>query len=60
MKVVAFLFQKPESNFIDESFDHSIASKSLNSLKKEIIEKTKKEKKFETVEELEKHKAKNK
>jgi len=34
--------------------------KALDSLKKDIIEKSKKEKKFETVEELEKHKAKNK
>jgi|TARA_R110000824_G_scaffold145614_1_gene314064 hypothetical protein len=34
--------------------------KALDSLRKDIIEKSKKEKKFETVEELEKHKAKNK
>tara|TARA_R110002020_G_scaffold201821_1_gene404638 strand:- start:568 stop:816 length:249 start_codon:yes stop_codon:yes gene_type:complete len=34
--------------------------KALETLKKDIVEKTKNEKKFETVEELEKHKAKNK
>tara|TARA_R100000544_G_C2201645_1_gene47047 strand:+ start:478 stop:726 length:249 start_codon:yes stop_codon:yes gene_type:complete len=34
--------------------------KALDSLKKDIIKKSKNDKKFETVEELEKHKAKNK
>ena len=34
--------------------------KALDSLRKDIIEKSKNDKKFETVEELEKHKAKNK
>ena len=34
--------------------------KDLETLKKDIVEKTKNEKRFETVEELEKHKAKNK
>jgi hypothetical protein len=34
--------------------------KALETLKKDIVEKTKDEKKFETVEELEKNKAKNK
>lgn len=34
--------------------------KALETLKKDIVEKTKNEKKFETVEELEKHKAKKK
>ncbi len=34
--------------------------KALETLKKDIVEKTKNEKRFETVEELEKHKAKNK
>jgi hypothetical protein len=34
--------------------------KALETLKKDIVEKTKNKKKFETVEELEKHKAKNK
>ena len=34
--------------------------KALEALKKEIVDKAKENKKFETVEELEKHKAKNK
>tara|TARA_R110002167_G_scaffold126227_2_gene306872 strand:- start:230 stop:478 length:249 start_codon:yes stop_codon:yes gene_type:complete len=34
--------------------------KALDSLRKDIIKKSKNDKKFETVEELEKHKAKNK
>ena len=34
--------------------------KALNALRKEIVDKAKENKKFETVEELEKHKAKNK